>query len=128
MLSRILGCSLVAMATMLATFGSLAAEPSSEPNVAVQAALDLLSPTASRLIAGAQESNAPYQRLAELCDTFGPRITGSTNLELAIDWILTALRSDEFANVRGEPVLVPHWVRGMKAPRRGEAARCGGCA
>lgn len=123
MLSRILGCSLVAMATMLATFGSLAAEPSSEPNVAVQAALDLLSPTASRLIAGAQESNAPYQRLAELCDTFGPRITGSTNLELAIDWILTALRSDGFANVRGEPVLVPHWVRGAESlellqPRR----------
>ena len=51
-------------------------------------------------------------RLAYLTDTFGPRFSGSKNLELAIDWILEEMVHDGLQNVRGEPVKVPHWVRG----------------
>jgi len=51
-------------------------------------------------------------RLAELCDTFGPRFSGTTNLEAAIDWALARLKAEGFENVHGEPVKVPHWVRG----------------
>jgi carboxypeptidase Q len=63
-----------------------------------------------------------YQRLARLCDTFGPRFSGSTNLEAAIDWILAQMKKDGLENVHGEKVMVPHWVRGaesagMLAPR-----------
>src|SRR5690606_17469762 len=29
----------------------------------------------------------------------------------AIDWILERMREDGLDNVRGEPVMVPHWVR-----------------
>jgi carboxypeptidase Q len=53
-----------------------------------------------------------YQRLAQMVDTFGPRIVGSTNLENAIDFIVSALNADGLDNVHTEPVKVPHWIRG----------------
>ena len=55
------------------------------------------------------------ERLARLCDTFGPRFSGSTNLESAIDWILDEMRNDGLDNVHGEGVSVPHWVRGEES-------------
>jgi carboxypeptidase Q len=44
-------------------------------------------------------------------------------LERTIDWTLEKMRADGLENVRGEPVMVPHWVRGeesaeLMAPRR----------
>src|SRR5580658_7384858 len=56
-----------------------------------------------------------YQRLARLCDTFGPRFSGSTNLEAALDWILAQMKQDGLENVHGEEVMVPHWVRGAES-------------
>ena len=53
-----------------------------------------------------------FDRLAELCDTFGPRFTGSQNLEDAIDWIMEKMKEDGLSNVHGEKVRVPRWVRG----------------
>jgi carboxypeptidase Q len=53
-----------------------------------------------------------FARLTELCDRFGPRFSGTTNLEAAIDWTVAQLREDGFDNVRTEPVMVPRWVRG----------------
>lgn len=75
-----------------------------------------------RLIAAATNTDFAYQRLAELCDTFGPRLSGSTNLEAAIDWVLARMKRDGLENVHGEDVRVKHWVRGaesatMLAPR-----------
>ena len=77
---------------------------------------------ADKLIKEATHSRFAYDRLAELCDTFGPRFSGSTNLEAAIDWTLAEMKKDGFQNVRGEEVMIPHWVRGeesveMLAPR-----------
>jgi len=78
---------------------------------------------AGRIIAAAQSDSSAWRRLAELTDTFGNRIAGSTNLERAIDWVLAKMKQDGFANVHGEPVMVPHWVRGVESaelisPRR----------
>lgn len=50
-----------------------------------------------------------------MCDRFGPRFSGTTNLEAAIDWILSELQSDGFDRVRGEPVPVPRWIRGIES-------------
>jgi carboxypeptidase Q len=52
-------------------------------------------------------------------------LSGSTNLEAAIGWILSTLEADGFERVRGERVLVPHWVRGparleVRTPALGE--------
>ncbi|MCH7684738.1 MAG: peptidase M28 family protein, partial [Gemmatimonadetes bacterium] len=64
---------------------------------------------ADRLIDAALADSAAYQRLSLLVDKFGHRFTGSSNLEKAIDWILAEMKKDGLDNVRGEPVMVPHW-------------------
>ncbi|HEX4121475.1 MAG TPA: M28 family metallopeptidase [Verrucomicrobiae bacterium] len=61
------------------------------------------------------DSLYPYERLARLCDTFGPRFSGTTNLEAAIDWVLAEMKLDGLENVHGEEVMVPHWVRGAES-------------
>jgi carboxypeptidase Q len=70
---------------------------------------------ANRLIEAALADSAAYERLAELTDRFGHRFSGSESLERAIDWILEEMRGDGLANVRGEPVTVPRWVRGQES-------------
>ncbi len=67
--------------------------------------------------------SAAWQRLAELTDWFGNRLSGSENLERAIDWVLDLMRGDGLEHVRGEGAMVPHWVRGEESlglvePRR----------
>ncbi len=67
---------------------------------------------ADRIIAAATGDSAAWNKLAELTDGFGHRISGSEALERAIDWIIARMKSDGLENVRGEPVMVPRWVRG----------------
>ena len=67
---------------------------------------------ANRLIDAALADSNAYARLATMVDKFGHRLSGSQALEDAINWILEQMRADGLANVRGEPVMVPHWVRG----------------
>ena len=87
-------------------------------------------PAADSLIRAATRDSAAYRRLGELVDRFGSRLSGSTSLEAAIDWILAQMKSDGLAQVRGEPVMVPHWVRGSESawlirPRRAPLAMLG---
>jgi carboxypeptidase Q len=76
---------------------------------------DLYRADADRLIDAALSDEAAYQRLTELVDGFGHRLSGSVALERAIDWILEEMQVDGLDNVRGEPVLVPRWVRGNES-------------
>jgi carboxypeptidase Q len=69
---------------------------------------------ALRIIAASMKDSLAYERLAELCDSFGPRLSGSENLERAIDWCLAKMKADGFDKVQGEPVMVPRWVRGKE--------------
>ncbi len=78
---------------------------------------------ADRLIDAALADSAAWTKLARLTDRFGPRLSGSRALEDAIDWILAEMQREGLENVRGEPVMVPHWVRGEESaalvrPRR----------
>jgi carboxypeptidase Q len=70
---------------------------------------------ADRIITAALADSGAYARLTELVDRFGPRLSGSDNLERALDWILEEMRRDGLARVRGEPVPVPVWVRGQES-------------
>lgn len=70
---------------------------------------------AAKLIAAAQANDFGWQRLAELTDTYGHRITGSENLNRAIRWAEATMKKDGLANVRTEKVMVPHWVRGRES-------------
>lgn len=70
---------------------------------------------ANKLIAAALANSSAWNRLATLTDTYGHRLSGSASLESAIDWILAEMKRDGLENVRGEPAMVPHWVRGEES-------------
>ena len=70
---------------------------------------------ADQLIDAALNDHFAYERLTELVDKFGPRFSGTQNLEDALDWVLEQMEEDGLDNVRGEPVMVPRWVRGQES-------------
>jgi len=70
---------------------------------------------ANRLIDAALANHDAYERLTELVDLFGHRVSGSVALEQAIDWIIEQMESDGLDNPRGDMVMVPHWVRGEES-------------
>src|SRR6185295_2482320 len=77
-----------------------------------------LMAAAERIAAtSAQSPDVAWQRLTELVDLHGPRITGSRALEQALDWAVVQMRDDDLDAVRLEPVDVPHWVRGDESAR-----------
>ncbi|UCH63724.1 MAG: M20/M25/M40 family metallo-hydrolase [Fidelibacterota bacterium] len=82
---------------------------------AAQTTVNAYRDAADRIIAAALADSFAYQRLALLVDTFGPRFSGTRNLEDAIDWILTRMIADSLENVRGEEVMIPRWVRGEES-------------
>ncbi|HSA55229.1 MAG TPA: M28 family metallopeptidase [Gemmatimonadaceae bacterium] len=88
-----------------------------------QALADRYREHAARIVSRALRDSAAWQRIATLTETFGSRFSGSEGLERAIDWTMAEMRRDGLDNVRGEPVMVPRWVRGAEsaelvAPRR----------
>ena len=62
----------------------------------------------------AMTDSTAYKRLGYMCDSFGPRFSGSKNLEKAISWIIKTMKSDGLSNVEGQYVKVPTWVRGKE--------------
>src|SRR3954470_22198147 len=66
--------------------------------------------TADRIITAAMADSSAWNRLAEMTDKFGNRLSGSESLERTIDWILVQMKNDGLENVHGEKVMVPHWV------------------
>ncbi len=80
-----------------------------------QSLADRYRPQADSILGAALRDSAAWNRLAELTDRFGHRLSGSDALEHAIDWMLGEMRRDGLDNVRGEPVMVPHWVRGEES-------------
>ncbi len=111
--------------TALTALTALTAYP-----LAAQSIADTYRPTAQRIIERAMADSSAWNTLAEMADRFGPRLSGSENLERAIDWILAEMKEDGFDAVRGEPVMVPHWVRGEESlelisPRRAKLAMLG---
>ncbi|KAG0628707.1 hypothetical protein M758_1G046500 [Ceratodon purpureus] len=88
---------------------------------------NLLSSTAKddaeKIIEAAFDTTIVYDRLAYMTDTFGPRFSGTPELERAIDWIQAAAEQEDGITVKSEPVMVPRWVRGneyanLLVPRR----------
>lgn len=77
--------------------------------------IDNYRAAAARIIGAALTSDRAYTRLAYLTDHIGHRLSGSKNLERAIDWAIAEMKRDGLENVRGEKVMVPHWVRGEES-------------
>jgi carboxypeptidase Q len=78
---------------------------------------------AGRIIGASLVDSTAYDRLAYLSDRIGHRLSGSPQLEQAIDWAVAELKKDGFENVRKEKVMVPHWVRGEESAEIVEPVR-----
>jgi carboxypeptidase Q len=61
----------------------------------------------------AMQSNYAYERLEDLTDLVGPRLSGSAGAAAAVQQVAAELRKLG-AKVTLEPVKVPHWVRGSE--------------
>ncbi|MBX7185338.1 MAG: M20/M25/M40 family metallo-hydrolase [Vicinamibacteria bacterium] len=71
-------------------------------------------PVAERILATTRDAggNFAWDRLAFMTDTFGPRLSGSANLDATLRWAEAEMKKDGLENVRLEPVMVPQWIRG----------------
>ena len=83
--------------------------------VSSQNIADAYRDVADRLIDAATENHDAFARLTDLVDRFGHRVSGSVALEQAIDWIMVQMEADGLDKVTGDPVMVPHWVRGEES-------------
>ena len=70
---------------------------------------------AERLIRESTGDQFAWNRLAELTDTYGSRLSGSENLQRAIAWAVETMKQDGLENVHTEKVMVPRWVRGAES-------------
>ena len=70
---------------------------------------------ADKLIKAAMADQFAWNRLAELTDTYGQRLSGSDNLNRAIAWAVETMKKDGLENVHTEKVMVPKWVRGRES-------------
>jgi carboxypeptidase Q len=89
------------------------------PAIAIEPALLERATAASERIAKA-EARTPdtaWERLTELAGGYPRRITGSAALDQALAWAAERMRDDGLADVRLDPVQVPHWVRGRERAR-----------
>ncbi len=73
--------------------------------------IDNYSTIADKIIAESMNDSTAWNRLAYLCDVFGPRLSGSDNLENALNWIESEMKKDNLVNVKKELVMVPNWRR-----------------
>ena len=87
--------------------------------------------TVARILEEGQRGRS-YEILQHLTDRIGHRLSGSAGAAKAVEWTAARLREDGL-DVRLEPVMVPHWVRGEEsaeivspAPQRLVATALGG--
>jgi carboxypeptidase Q len=78
---------------------------------------------AARLIGEATGDTFAWRRLALLTDTIGHRLSGSPELERAVEWAVGEMKRDGLENVHTEKVMVPRWVRGHESAEIVEPAR-----
>ncbi|SFU50910.1 M20/M25/M40 family metallo-hydrolase [Pseudoduganella namucuonensis] len=89
----------VLMSCMLGT-GAIAA-PANDPA------------TLGQIRDAAMKSDYAYERLADMTDLIGPRLSGSPGAAAAVEQVAEAMRKLG-AKVTLQPVKVPHWVRGAE--------------
>lgn len=104
-------CIVTIMAFSMMTMARAADPPAAPAGKSVSAYRE----TIERIVHEALRGNDAWQKMEELCDGIGHRLSGSPQLEKAIDWAVAAMQKDGLTNVRREKVMVPHWVRGEES-------------
>jgi len=88
---------------------------SAAPAISPRAAARADSLALRRLYDEALLRGQSYENLRYLCQTIGPRLSGSPQAALAVAWAkLTMEKANCFDRVYLQPCQVPHWVRGAK--------------
>lgn len=55
-----------------------------------------------------------HEDLRYLCKQIGPRLSGSAEAQLAVEWAKERMERYGLQNVYLQPIMVPHWERGTK--------------
>jgi hypothetical protein len=53
-----------------------------------------------------------HENLRQLCKDIGPRLSGSAQAQMAVDWSYEKMNSYHFDAVKKQEITVPHWERG----------------
>jgi carboxypeptidase Q len=85
--------------------------------------LDAYREPAARLVGEALSDTFAWRRLSILTDAIGHRLSGTAQLDRAIQWAVEEMKRDGLENVHTEPALVPAWVRGIESAEIIEPAR-----
>ncbi|HZV63960.1 MAG TPA: M20/M25/M40 family metallo-hydrolase [Telluria sp.] len=93
---------LTLLAASMMSAGASAATPGNDPAALAQ------------IRDSALHSDWAYERLADLTDLVGPRLSGSAGAAAAVTQVADAMRKLG-ATVTLQPVKVPHWVRGQES-------------
>src|SRR4030095_11943132 len=72
---------------------------------------------AGKLLGAALVDQGGWDKLSYLTTRIGNRLSGSANLERAMQWASQQMKTDGLENVKLQPVKVPHWVRGRESAR-----------
>jgi len=105
---RRLACALIAVLTVTPPGARLGAE-------STPAWLDQYRDPAARLIGAAISDTFAWRRLAVLTDSIGNRLSGTPQLDRAIQWAAEEMKRDGLENVHTEKAMVPRWVRGAES-------------
>ncbi|HMG03226.1 MAG TPA: M20/M25/M40 family metallo-hydrolase [Edaphobacter sp.] len=70
---------------------------------------------ADRILQAAMADDEGYAHLAYLTDHVGKRLSGSPQLNTAVEWGAELMRKAGLQNVQVQPVMVPRWVRGNES-------------
>ena len=108
------GAALMATQPVFAQMGAPGTERAGMPGVAGPLAAKYKT-DADRILAAAATDNDGYAALAYLTDHIGKRVSGSPQLNTAVEWGAELMRKAGLQNVTVQPVMVPHWVRGNES-------------
>ena len=70
---------------------------------------------ADKILAAAATDHDGYTALTYLTDHIGKRLSGTPQLNTAVEWGAELMKKAGLQNVRVQPVMVPHWVRGNES-------------
>ena len=109
------GAVLLFVQTALAQMGA----PDTPPQVSMPAISGPLAAKykadADRILQASETDDDGYVALTYLCDHIGKRLSGSPQLNTAVEWGEELMRKAGLQNVTEQPVMVPHWVRGNES-------------
>lgn len=69
---------------------------------------------AERMLAWTKDDKGCYSLLADFCDHYPKRLSGSENLERGLDWLIGKMSAEGW-KVKTQPVMVPNWRRGNES-------------